>query len=157
MSWAAGRETTRIEDSAYCLLGIFDVPPPGSASSHPLSSPYYTTDFRPLCYLPILGLPFLANSLASLLCPFSSNATPALPVPCFAATLSALFTSGLVDRTSSTSFCRVAILTAMASHLPNIWLVARLHLPPRMGLTACFPTKPTYLLSLFPIIVVLML
>jgi hypothetical protein len=25
MSWAAGRETTRIEDSAYCLLGIFDV------------------------------------------------------------------------------------------------------------------------------------
>lgn len=25
ISWAAGRETTRIEDSAYCLLGIFDV------------------------------------------------------------------------------------------------------------------------------------
>jgi hypothetical protein len=25
MSWAAGRETTRIEDLAYCLLGIFDV------------------------------------------------------------------------------------------------------------------------------------
>ncbi|KAK1756766.1 vegetative incompatibility protein HET-E-1 [Echria macrotheca] len=25
MSWAASRETTRIEDSAYCLLGIFDV------------------------------------------------------------------------------------------------------------------------------------
>ncbi|KAI8625420.1 heterokaryon incompatibility protein-domain-containing protein [Xylariaceae sp. FL1651] len=25
MSWAAGRETTRIEDIAYCLLGIFDV------------------------------------------------------------------------------------------------------------------------------------
>lgn len=25
MSWAAGRETTRVEDSAYCLLGIFDV------------------------------------------------------------------------------------------------------------------------------------
>jgi hypothetical protein len=25
MSWAAGRETTRIEDKAYCLLGIFNV------------------------------------------------------------------------------------------------------------------------------------
>lgn len=25
MSWAAGRATTRIEDIAYCLLGIFDV------------------------------------------------------------------------------------------------------------------------------------
>lgn len=25
MSWAAGRETTRVEDSAYCLLGIFDL------------------------------------------------------------------------------------------------------------------------------------
>ena len=25
MSWAAGRQTTRIEDKAYCLLGIFDV------------------------------------------------------------------------------------------------------------------------------------
>ena len=25
MSWAAGRQTTRIEDRAYCLLGIFDV------------------------------------------------------------------------------------------------------------------------------------
>lgn len=25
MSWAARRETTRIEDTAYCLLGIFDV------------------------------------------------------------------------------------------------------------------------------------
>ncbi|KAI1292977.1 heterokaryon incompatibility protein-domain-containing protein [Xylaria venustula] len=25
MSWAANRETTRIEDNAYCLLGIFDV------------------------------------------------------------------------------------------------------------------------------------
>jgi hypothetical protein len=25
MSWAAGRETTRIEDIAYCLLGLFDV------------------------------------------------------------------------------------------------------------------------------------
>ncbi|ROW13049.1 hypothetical protein VPNG_05954 [Cytospora leucostoma] len=25
MSWAAGRETTRIEDMAYCLLGIFDI------------------------------------------------------------------------------------------------------------------------------------
>lgn len=25
MSWAAGRKTTRVEDSAYCLLGIFDV------------------------------------------------------------------------------------------------------------------------------------
>ena len=25
MSWASGRETTRIEDRAYCLLGIFDV------------------------------------------------------------------------------------------------------------------------------------
>ncbi|AEO64635.1 uncharacterized protein THITE_2142492 [Thermothielavioides terrestris NRRL 8126] len=25
MSWAAGRETTRLEDTAYCLLGIFDV------------------------------------------------------------------------------------------------------------------------------------
>lgn len=25
MSWAAGRVTTRIEDTAYCLLGIFDV------------------------------------------------------------------------------------------------------------------------------------
>ncbi|KAK0658061.1 heterokaryon incompatibility protein-domain-containing protein [Cercophora newfieldiana] len=25
MSWAASRETTRIEDTAYCLLGIFDV------------------------------------------------------------------------------------------------------------------------------------
>ncbi|GIZ43479.1 hypothetical protein CKM354_000670500 [Cercospora kikuchii] len=24
-SWAAGRETTRIEDQAYCLMGIFDV------------------------------------------------------------------------------------------------------------------------------------
>lgn len=25
MSWAAGRNTTRVEDQAYCLLGIFDV------------------------------------------------------------------------------------------------------------------------------------
>ncbi|CCF41151.1 HET domain-containing protein [Colletotrichum higginsianum] len=25
MSWASGRETTRVEDMAYCLLGIFDV------------------------------------------------------------------------------------------------------------------------------------
>jgi hypothetical protein len=25
MSWAANRETTRVEDMAYCLLGIFDV------------------------------------------------------------------------------------------------------------------------------------
>lgn len=25
MSWAAGRETSRIEDTAYCLMGIFDV------------------------------------------------------------------------------------------------------------------------------------
>jgi hypothetical protein len=25
MSWAAGRSTTRVEDAAYCLLGIFDV------------------------------------------------------------------------------------------------------------------------------------
>ncbi|KAK0652497.1 heterokaryon incompatibility protein-domain-containing protein [Cercophora newfieldiana] len=25
MSWAAGRETTRAEDTAYCLLGIFDI------------------------------------------------------------------------------------------------------------------------------------
>ncbi|KAH8880416.1 HET-domain-containing protein, partial [Thozetella sp. PMI_491] len=25
MSWAAGRETTRVEDTAYCLLGIFGV------------------------------------------------------------------------------------------------------------------------------------
>lgn len=25
MSWAAGRRTTRIEDTAYCLLGLFDV------------------------------------------------------------------------------------------------------------------------------------
>jgi len=25
MSWASGRETTRIEDTAYCLIGIFDV------------------------------------------------------------------------------------------------------------------------------------
>jgi hypothetical protein len=25
MSWAATRETTRIEDIAYCLLGIFEV------------------------------------------------------------------------------------------------------------------------------------
>ena len=25
MSWAANRETTRIEDTAYCLLGIFGV------------------------------------------------------------------------------------------------------------------------------------
>lgn len=25
MSWAAHRETTRVEDLAYCLLGIFDV------------------------------------------------------------------------------------------------------------------------------------
>ena len=25
MSWAALRETTRVEDIAYCLLGIFDV------------------------------------------------------------------------------------------------------------------------------------
>ncbi|KAJ6440087.1 HET domain-containingprotein [Purpureocillium lavendulum] len=25
MAWAAGRETTRVEDTAYCLLGIFDV------------------------------------------------------------------------------------------------------------------------------------
>jgi len=25
MSWAASRETTRIEDTAYCLLGIFNV------------------------------------------------------------------------------------------------------------------------------------
>ncbi|KAK4125182.1 HET-domain-containing protein [Parathielavia appendiculata] len=25
MSWAAGRQTTRVEDSAYCLLGIFGV------------------------------------------------------------------------------------------------------------------------------------
>ncbi|KAH7190858.1 heterokaryon incompatibility protein-domain-containing protein [Fusarium oxysporum] len=28
MSWAAGRQTTRIEDIAYCLLGIFDVSMP---------------------------------------------------------------------------------------------------------------------------------
>ncbi|KAK3400743.1 heterokaryon incompatibility protein-domain-containing protein [Sordaria brevicollis] len=25
MSWAAGRQTTRIEDQAYCLLGLFDI------------------------------------------------------------------------------------------------------------------------------------
>jgi len=25
MSWAAMRQTTRIEDMAYCLLGLFDV------------------------------------------------------------------------------------------------------------------------------------
>ena len=25
MAWASGRETTRVEDTAYCLLGIFDV------------------------------------------------------------------------------------------------------------------------------------
>ncbi len=25
MSWAATRQTTRIEDTAYCLLGIFDI------------------------------------------------------------------------------------------------------------------------------------
>jgi hypothetical protein len=25
MSWAANRQTTRIEDMAYCLLGIFDI------------------------------------------------------------------------------------------------------------------------------------
>ncbi|KAI0767143.1 heterokaryon incompatibility protein-domain-containing protein, partial [Fomes fomentarius] len=25
MSWVAGRETTRIEDEAYCLMGIFDI------------------------------------------------------------------------------------------------------------------------------------
>jgi hypothetical protein len=25
MSWMAGRETTRVEDVAYCLLGIFDI------------------------------------------------------------------------------------------------------------------------------------
>ena len=25
MSWAAGRATTRVEDEAYCLLGIFQV------------------------------------------------------------------------------------------------------------------------------------
>lgn len=25
MSWASGRETTRVEDGAYCLLGIFDI------------------------------------------------------------------------------------------------------------------------------------
>lgn len=25
MSWAAGRETTRFEDMAYCLFGIFDI------------------------------------------------------------------------------------------------------------------------------------
>lgn len=25
MSWAAGRQTTRIEDMAYCLLGLFDI------------------------------------------------------------------------------------------------------------------------------------
>ncbi|KAH9866151.1 hypothetical protein J1614_008715 [Plenodomus biglobosus] len=25
MSWAAGRESTRLEDTAYCLLGIFDI------------------------------------------------------------------------------------------------------------------------------------
>ncbi|KAK4183351.1 hypothetical protein QBC35DRAFT_114727 [Podospora australis] len=25
MSWASGRETTRIEDQAYCLLGLFDI------------------------------------------------------------------------------------------------------------------------------------
>ncbi|KAK1757052.1 heterokaryon incompatibility protein-domain-containing protein [Echria macrotheca] len=25
MSWAAGRKTTRLEDEAYCLLGIFDI------------------------------------------------------------------------------------------------------------------------------------
>ncbi|KAK4182429.1 hypothetical protein QBC35DRAFT_361845, partial [Podospora australis] len=24
-SWALGRETTRIEDQAYCLLGLFDI------------------------------------------------------------------------------------------------------------------------------------
>lgn len=25
MSWAAGRKTTRIEDTAYCLMGLFDI------------------------------------------------------------------------------------------------------------------------------------
>lgn len=25
MSWASGRDTTRVEDQAYCLLGIFDI------------------------------------------------------------------------------------------------------------------------------------
>lgn len=25
MSWAANRQTTRLEDAAYCLLGIFDI------------------------------------------------------------------------------------------------------------------------------------
>lgn len=25
MKWASGRKTTRIEDIAYCLLGIFDI------------------------------------------------------------------------------------------------------------------------------------
>ncbi|EJF60782.1 hypothetical protein DICSQDRAFT_137332, partial [Dichomitus squalens LYAD-421 SS1] len=25
MSWAAGRETTRVEDEAYCLMGIFSI------------------------------------------------------------------------------------------------------------------------------------
>ncbi|CRK24474.1 hypothetical protein BN1708_018107, partial [Verticillium longisporum] len=25
LSWAAKRETTRVEDMAYCLLGIFDI------------------------------------------------------------------------------------------------------------------------------------
>lgn len=25
MSWAARRETTRVEDKAYCLLGLFDI------------------------------------------------------------------------------------------------------------------------------------
>ena len=25
MSWAAGRKTTRVEDIAYCLMGLFDV------------------------------------------------------------------------------------------------------------------------------------
>ncbi|KAE9371074.1 HET-domain-containing protein, partial [Stipitochalara longipes BDJ] len=28
MSWASGRETTRVEDIAYCLLGIFDIAMP---------------------------------------------------------------------------------------------------------------------------------
>jgi hypothetical protein len=25
MSWAVTRETTRVEDTAYCLMGLFDV------------------------------------------------------------------------------------------------------------------------------------
>jgi len=44
MSWAADRKTTRVEDIAYCLFGIFDVNMPllygEGLSGHPPTIPF---------------------------------------------------------------------------------------------------------------------